>query len=163
MMIVPTLAGWPKYSPPAEMLELLRKPKPQLIRNGKDGDEHALIEVVVLAKVLGADINFGYQEMGGVILKALNGKPVKGLADLAQKLELVAQVASKDGGDGPGPEGVELRKGVAEAGSERCLEFELSNSQRIVLDAKGCRETESEVLASYGLASATSEELHRES
>jgi hypothetical protein len=42
--------GWPKYSPPPELLKWLREPQTE----GSD-------QVVVLAKVLAADLNFGYQ------------------------------------------------------------------------------------------------------
>lgn len=138
------------------MLELLRQPKPKSSQAGEDDDEDdALVEVVVLGKVLGADINFGYQEMGGVILKALNGKAIKGLADLAHQLEL--QLANLAEG---GNERAEASRD--DSGAQGWLEFELSNSQKIVLDAQGCRDTEAEVLAAYGLASATSEVLERD-
>lgn len=88
------------------MLQLLRAPK-------KDGDDD-LEEVVVLAKVLGADINFGYQDMGGVMLTSLNGKKVKGLADLGSQLAKLASMKGEAGDESKGA---------------RWLEFDLSNRQ----------------------------------
>ena len=87
--------GWPKYSPPPELLKWLREPQTE----GSD-------QVVVLAKVLAADLNFGYQDMGGVQLKTLNGTAVSSMRELAEQLRSLSKEAD-------------------------FLEFELSDAQQV--------------------------------
>ena len=96
----------------------------------KDG----AVEVVVLAKVLADDLNFGYQDMGGVRLSNLNGKEVKSMVHLKQLLDETRQ-------------------------KENFYEFELANSQLLVLDVAACEELESSILESYGLSRPRSDDL----
>jgi hypothetical protein len=84
-------------------------------------------EIVVLAKVLADDLNFGYQDMGGVQLSKLNGEDVESMAHLKELLEQAAR-------------------------NEKYYEFELKNSQLLVLDVAACAKLESSILASYGLS-----------
>ena len=115
--------GWPKYSPPPELLKWLREPQ-------TEGSG----QVVVLAKVLAADLNFGYQDMGGVQLKTLNGTAVSSMRELAEQLRSLSKEAD-------------------------FLEFELSDAQQVVLDPRACAAAEADILAAYGVNSPCSDEL----
>ena len=88
----------------------------------------------MLAKVLADDLNFGYQDMGGVRLSSLNGKEVKSMVHLKQLLDETRQ-------------------------KENFYEFELANSQLLVLDVAACEELESSILESYGLSRPRSDDL----
>lgn len=118
------LPAGPKYSPPVELNSLLRQPLT------KDG----AAEVVVLAKVLADDLNFGYQDMGGVQLSKLNGTEIESMVHLKQLLD-------------------ETRE------QDQFYQFELANSQLLVLDVAACAELESSILDSYGLSQSRSDDL----
>ena len=92
-------------------------------------------EIVVLAKVLADDINFGYQDMGGVQLEKINGTLVESMVHFAQ---LLADVAS---------------------GGEAYYELELANSQLLVLDVEACATLEAAILEVYGLSDPCSADL----
>jgi S1-C subfamily serine protease len=125
--------GWPKYSPPAELNNRLRDPLT------KDGNE-----VVILAKVLADDLNFGYQDMGGVQLTKLNGVEVESMAHLKQLLDDASAAAAAADEAAAGPS---------------YFEIELENSQLLVLDVKACAELEGSILESYGLTEPRSRDL----
>jgi hypothetical protein len=113
----------PKYSPPAELNNLLRDP---LTTEAE--------EVVVLAKVLADDLNFGYQDMGGIQLSKVNGKEVESMTHLKELLEDATK-------------------------HEKFYEFELKNSQLLVLDIAACAQLEKSILDSYGLSQPRSLDL----
>ena len=71
--------GWPKYSPPPELLRLLR----DTVEADETEDRD---EVVILAKVLPEKINFGYQDIDGVRLLKLNGTSVTSLRQLWRQI-----------------------------------------------------------------------------
>lgn len=78
--------GWPQYSPPPALAALLRDTVDGSAEGVGEGEVSPAEEVVILAKVLPSDINFGYQDLGGVRLLSLNGTNVSSLRQLATQV-----------------------------------------------------------------------------
>ncbi|CAK8985786.1 unnamed protein product [Durusdinium trenchii] len=98
--------------------------------------EHPEQEVIVLAKVLAAEVNYGYQDLACYELLSFAGRPVRSLRALRDRLQ-------------------ELHA----AGSERFLRFGLSFNLEIVLEAEQCRQTHSSILQQHGIQQDCSSDL----
>lgn len=98
-----------------------------------DHKEHPEEEVVVLSKVLAAEVNYGYEDFPSCQLLTFNGMKVQSLRQLRQ---------------------------MAMAGSEeRFLRFVMSFHLEIVLDAELCWETHANILDQYGIKEDSSPDL----
>ncbi len=90
-------------------------------------------EVVVLANVLSADVNSGYDDRSWEVVRQVDGRDVRSLADLVRRVE--------------------------RADGERFVVFGLAEGRRVTVDRARAAATAAEVLARYEVASDRSRRL----
>jgi S1-C subfamily serine protease len=100
-------------------------------------------QVVVLGKVLAAEVNYGHQEMQGLQLIEYNGQRVNNLAALWEM--------ARRGGSGTASSGG--------SSDDAFHTFRFANESEIVLDAAECAATEAEVLELHAIPLACSADL----
>jgi hypothetical protein len=93
-------------------------------------------QLVMVLKVLAADVNQGYHEVTNWLVKEVNGQPVRNLRHLVELVELVEQ-------DGARP----------------YVEFKNPNGQMLVLDRERVALQRNDILATYRIDADRSEDL----
>ncbi|CAJ1399685.1 unnamed protein product [Effrenium voratum] len=126
----------------ARFSEEVRKAPAELQAKLWEHKEHADQEVVVLAKVLSADLNYGYEEFQccELLRFGAGGAPVRSLKQL--RAEVLAAL-----------------RGEGEGGPAAYLRFCFSFNLEIVLDAEQCRTSHNEILRQYGIHQDCSSDL----
>ncbi|MEW5867399.1 MAG: trypsin-like peptidase domain-containing protein [Bacillota bacterium] len=92
-------------------------------------------QVVIVLRILAADINDGYQDMVFSIIKKVNGEKVLNMADLVRLIE--------------------------ENTADPYTVFETEDGQQIVLDAYEARKSRDRILATYKIREDRSEDLRK--
>jgi len=101
----------------------------QLCNNAKDDQ---IDEIVVLLRVMAGDVNRGYQDVGNMVIRKVNGKAISNLR------ELIA---------------------IVEGSKTLFIEFEDRDGTQVILDRELLEKDHGEVLKTYGIAQDRSSDL----